>query len=59
MRVKPAAGLKIRNPATGRHLPPEGLEVDDSVYWRRRLAEGDVVRVEVPPARRRPELVKE
>lgn len=44
MRVKPAsAEVKVRDPATRRHLPAEGAEVADTAFWRRRLAEGDVV----------------
>jgi hypothetical protein len=43
MFVKPAPGLKVRNPVTKRHLPLEGAEVPESTYWVRRLAAGDVV----------------
>ncbi len=48
--VKPAAGLKVRDDASGQHLPPEGKDVPDTPYWRRRLRSGDVVRVEPPAA---------
>lgn len=41
--VKPAQGLKVRNPATGQPIPIEGAKVPASPYWRRRLADGDVV----------------
>jgi len=38
----PAPGLNVIDPANGQPLPPEGKEVQDSTYWRRRLVEGDV-----------------
>jgi hypothetical protein len=28
-----------------RHLPAEGAEVPDTEYWRRRIADGDVILV--------------
>jgi hypothetical protein len=41
--VKPATpALKVRNPAGG-YLPTDGAAVPSSAYWRRRLADGDVV----------------
>lgn len=42
MYLVPAAGLNVIDPANGQPLPPEGKEVADTTYWRRRLAEGDV-----------------
>ena len=58
MRVKPAApGLVIRDPVSHQALPAEGGKVADSTFWRRRLAQGDVVPVEEPapaPHRARP-----
>lgn len=49
MIVKPAKGLKIRNPRTKFHIPESGIEVPDTdVYWLRRLADGDVIRVDDP-----------
>ena len=47
MFIKPAAGLKVRVDA-GRLLAEEGEEVVDSVYWQRRLRDGDVVLAEPP-----------
>ncbi len=45
MFVKPAPGLKVRDPKTKQHLPESGAEVPDSdSYWVRRLRDGDVVR---------------
>jgi len=47
MKIKPANPLaKIRDPHTKRVLPPAGGDVpDDSIFWNRRLRDGDVVRV--------------
>jgi hypothetical protein len=41
--VKPAPGLKVRDPVSYKHLPTEGREVPEDVYWIRRLNVGDVV----------------
>ena len=52
MFVKPAPGLKVRDPKTLRHIPEEGIEVPDTdTFWHRRLLDGDVVEVKVvtPP----------
>ena len=49
MIIKPAPGLKVRDPVSKRLLPAEGLEVPETnTYWARRLRSGDVVRVEAP-----------
>ncbi len=49
MFVKPAPGLKVRDPRSRLHIPETGLEVPDTdTYWARRLADGDIV--EVKPA---------
>lgn len=45
MKVKPQQGLVVRDPDTRQPLPPEGADVPDTTHWRRRLAAGDVVRV--------------
>lgn len=46
MRVKPAPGLKVRDPETKDYLPDEGREVGDfNLYYIRRLKDGDVVLV--------------
>lgn len=50
MRVKPAPGLQVRNPADKQLLPPEGIDVpDDSILWTKLLNAGDVVLVSVQP----------
>jgi hypothetical protein len=62
MLVIPAEGLLVPHPeapAGGpRHLPPEGAEVPDTAYWRRRLADGDVG-LKVPSAGAKPAFKKE
>lgn len=50
MYVKPAAGLSIRDPDRRDRLPPEGREVPETSYWRRRLAEKSVLRAAAAPA---------
>jgi hypothetical protein len=46
MRVKPAPGLSVRNPADKQLLPPEGIDVpDDSILWTKMLNDKDVVLV--------------
>lgn len=43
----------LRNPDDlWRPVPPEGCEVPDSRYWRRRLLQGDVV-LSTPPANKK------
>lgn len=55
MFVKPASPeLKVADPAARppapRHLPATGAEVPETEYWRRRLADGDVVIAKPPRA---------
>lgn len=52
MNIKPAEGLKVRDPKTKRHIPNDGsFEVrEDESYWARRIMAGDVVVVENEPA---------
>lgn len=46
MFIKPAEGKKIRDPFKKTLLPENGAEVSDSdPFWRRRLRDGDVVKV--------------
>lgn len=40
--VVPAAGRAVPDPVAGDLLPGVGRDVSDSVWWRRRLADGDV-----------------
>ncbi|MBD8592361.1 DUF2635 domain-containing protein [Pseudomonas sp. CFBP 8758] len=48
--VVPAKGRAVPDPETGELLLAEGREVPDDAYWRRRLADGDVV-VPTPPVK--------
>lgn len=51
IKVKPAKeGLKVRNPKNMKFIPAEGLLVEESSYWARRLQDGDVVLVQEQPA---------
>jgi hypothetical protein len=46
MRVKPNAGLQVRDPETKQFIPPEGIEVSEyDLYWVTRLRDQDVVLV--------------
>jgi len=50
MRVKPAPGLSVRNPADKQLLPPEGIDVPDGdILWTKILNDGDVVLVSAKP----------
>lgn len=44
--IRPAMGLKIRDSVSQLLMPEDGMEVEWSVYWQRRLECGDVVLVE-------------
>jgi hypothetical protein len=46
--LKPADGLAVVDPETGKNLPPEGALVENSKYWRRRLKDGDVLEAAAP-----------
>jgi hypothetical protein len=53
MRIFEAPGRLVRDPATMRRLPAEGLEVaDGDVHWARMIADGDVGTA--PPSARKP-----
>ncbi len=43
MFVKPVAGRLVRCPVRGEFLPESGAEVPDTLFWHRRLRDGDVV----------------
>ena len=44
MFVKPATGLRIRDPIRKDYLPEEGREVDATdLYWHRLKTDGDIV----------------
>ncbi len=46
MRIKPAPGLSVRNPADKQLLPADGIDVPDGdILWTKLLNDGDVVLV--------------
>lgn len=45
MFVKPQKGRSVPDPARGDLLPVEGRNVEESSYWLRREAAGDIRRV--------------
>lgn len=50
MKVKPAPGLKIRDPDLKDFLPEDGRDVPETDYWHRRLRDKDVELVVVRKA---------
>ena len=52
MFVKPQKGRSVPDPARGDLLPVEGRNVEESSYWFRRIAAGDVVRVKQDKAKK-------
>jgi len=44
-RVKPAKGMLVRDPETGRHLATKGEKKPRNSYWLRRLNDADVVEI--------------
>ncbi|GGG30997.1 hypothetical protein GCM10010964_18670 [Caldovatus sediminis] len=42
VRVRPAAGRRVRSPLDGRPIPAEGAELPDDAFVRRLLAAGDL-----------------
>jgi hypothetical protein len=46
--VRPRNGIKLFDPASKAHLPAEGAEVESSIYWERRLLDGDAILVDQP-----------
>lgn len=57
--LKPAAGRLVRHPGDDkRPLAQDGVLVEITSYWRRKLNAGDVVQVEKPIAEPAPALEK-
>jgi hypothetical protein len=56
MKVFPAPGLLVRDPATKTHVPAEGLDVPDGdLFWNRLLRDGDVT---LTPPDATPEVIE-
>lgn len=47
MYIVPKKDLSIRDPKTYRPLPPQGAFVEVGTFWLKRIADGDVIRVDV------------
>ncbi|AUX72489.1 DUF2635 domain-containing protein [Erwinia pyrifoliae] len=45
MLIKPKRGRSVPDPVRGDLLPSEGRNVEESSYWHRRIADGDVEEV--------------
>lgn len=48
--VKPTEGMRVKHPVSFVVLPPEGMLVEASSYWTRKILDKDVELVEQPPA---------
>lgn len=61
MKVKLAEGRALRDPTTHAMMKPDEVRdvPDNSIYWRRRLRDGDVVAADAPPAHHRRAAAKE
>lgn len=51
--LKPVGDIRVRLPDGSGHLPPDGLVQPLTSYWRRRIADGDVVAEALPGATRK------
>ncbi|TAL89284.1 MAG: DUF2635 domain-containing protein [Candidimonas sp.] len=58
MYIKPAAGRVVRDPVLNDYVPPEGREVTPSIYWNRRVNDGDVVLSKSLPIKPEPPAAK-
>lgn len=54
MYIKPAAGRVVRDPVLNDYLPETGREVEPTIYWNRRLNDGDVVSSKPPSTKSEP-----
>lgn len=46
MRIRPAEGRTIRDPASGNPIPRDGVSVQENSFWSRRIKDGDVLLIE-------------
>lgn len=51
MQIKPVPGRLVRDPVTGREVTDTVTVSDTDPFWLRRLADGDVVRADVPTSK--------
>ena len=54
INVKAAPGLKVPTEEDARKYITDAAQVPDTAYYRRRLADGDLVRVETPAVQQAP-----
>jgi hypothetical protein len=54
IRIKPAAGKVVIDPATRQRLPEAGAEVPETTYWLRRIADRDVIKADAAPPKAKP-----
>lgn len=50
MYVIPNEDILVRDPQSKRIVPPEGLEVESSLFWHRRFLDGDITIHDKKPA---------
>lgn len=48
MRIKPAPGIKLRDPSTGDFLPEGESVVPRIPFWIRRVKDGDAIDLDKP-----------
>jgi hypothetical protein len=51
MYVIPKSGIVIRDPDLKTHLPSEGREVPDTLFWQRLIMDGDVTLGKAPTSK--------
>ncbi len=51
MYVIPKNGIIIRDPDLKTLLPEEGREVPDTLFWQRRILDGDVTLGKIPASK--------
>jgi hypothetical protein len=56
--VVPSPGLVVRHPETHQPIPEVGIEVEETPFWLRRIADRDVVLAQPPAAPTAPVLAR-
>lgn len=56
--IRPARGQHMRDPYTGRVIPPGGAWVQASKHWDRRILDGDAVEGTEPAPAPKPKSIK-
>lgn len=54
LHLKPATGLTVRDPETLQPLAEKGERKPRTIYWLRRLKDGDVTEVQAAPKKGTP-----